>query len=58
MLLSSAAEACAIVRASDLPVSAVEPVMQLRMMGNFSISSSEDDAEEDSALRKVSQSVS
>jgi hypothetical protein len=58
VLLSSAAEACAIVRASDLPVSAVEPVMQLRVMGNFSISSSEDDAEEDSALRKVSQSVS
>ena len=58
VLLSVAARACTTIRASDLPVSALEPVMQLRVMGDFSISSEDGDEEDTptgSALRDVSQ---
>jgi hypothetical protein len=45
-LLSAAAEGCASVRASDLPDSASDPVMRLRVMGNFSVSSEDGDDED------------
>ena len=45
-LLSSAAEGCSTIHAADLPNSASEPVLQLRVMGDFSISSGPSDDED------------
>jgi hypothetical protein len=43
MLLAGAAERCKTVRALDLPPSASEPAVQLRVLGDFSITSDDGD---------------
>ena len=46
LLLAAAADRCKAMRAFDLPPSASEPVVQLRVMGDFSITSEDDNLDD------------
>jgi hypothetical protein len=57
LLLAGAAERCKTVRVLDVPPSASEPVVQLRVLGDFSITSDDGDDQDNCEENEASGSV-